>query len=138
MDIELIELNSRITLGKHEKKILDDIERKKKIAAFGQCIEETKPTTITKKGSAITKAMVTERLKARFKEELISLNFTHVDVELKDAGGSKGVFYHKLILTRAPGVVLPKVVSEGEQRCLSIAAFFAELTTAEDLSLIHI
>jgi hypothetical protein len=29
---------------------------------------------------------------------------------------------------------LPKVVSEGEQRCLSIAAFFAELSTADDLS----
>ena len=29
---------------------------------------------------------------------------------------------------------LPKVVSEGEQRCLSIAAFFAELSTADDPS----
>lgn len=33
-----------------------------------------------------------------------------------------------------PGVDLPKVVSEGEQRCLSIAAFFAELSTADDPS----
>jgi energy-coupling factor transporter ATP-binding protein EcfA2 len=31
-------------------------------------------------------------------------------------------------------VELPKVVSEGEQRCLSIAAFFAELSTADDPS----
>ena len=45
-----------------------------------------------------------------------------------------GVLYHKLMLTRAPGVELPKVVSEGEQRCLSIAAFFAELSTADDPS----
>ena len=37
-------------------------------------------------------------------------------------------------MTRAPGVELPKVVSEGEQRCLSIAAFFAELSTADDPS----
>jgi hypothetical protein len=29
---------------------------------------------------------------------------------------------------------LPRVVSEGEQRCLSIAAFFAELSTADDPS----
>ena len=34
----------------------------------------------------------------------------------------------------APGVELPRVVSEGEQRCLSIAAFFAELSTADDPS----
>lgn len=49
-------------------------------------------------------------------------------------GGAEGVLYHKLLLTRAPGVELPKVVSEGEQRCLSMAAFFAELSTADDPS----
>ena len=53
---------------------------------------------------------------------------------LKELGGADGVFYHKLVFTRAPGVDLPKVVSEGEQRCLSIAAFFAELSTADDMS----
>jgi energy-coupling factor transporter ATP-binding protein EcfA2 len=53
---------------------------------------------------------------------------------LRDIGGAQGVLYHKLVLTRAPGVDLPRVVSEGEQRCLSIAAFFAELSTADDPS----
>ena len=52
------------------------------------------------------------------------------------SGGAEGVFYHKLILTRNPGVELPRIVSEGEQRCISIAAFFAELSTAEDPSAI--
>lgn len=64
----------------------------------------------------------------------MNLAFRHVEVELREAGGAEGVLYHKLILTRAPGVELPKVVSEGEQRCLSIAAFFAELSTADDPS----
>ena len=49
-------------------------------------------------------------------------------------GGADGVFYHKLVLARAPAVELPMVVSEGEQRCPSIAAFFAELSTADDPS----
>ena len=49
-------------------------------------------------------------------------------------GGADGVFYHKLVLARAPSVELPKVVSEEEQRCPSIAAFFAELSTADDPS----
>jgi AAA domain len=64
----------------------------------------------------------------------LNLSFGHVEVELKELGGADGIFYHKLVLTRAPGVELPKVVSEGEQRCLSIAAFFAELSTADDPS----
>jgi AAA domain, putative AbiEii toxin, Type IV TA system len=38
--------------------------------------------------------------------------------------------------SRAPDVELPKVASEGEQRCLSVAAFFAELSTADSPSAI--
>ena len=55
---------------------------------------------------------------------------------MKEAGGTEGVFYHKLVLTRNPGIEVPKIVSEGEQRCISIAAFFAELSTADDPSAI--
>jgi len=133
---EAQELRARVALGKHEQTILDEIENKKKIAAYGQCIEETKPTAITQKSSQVTKAVVSERLKQSFKSELQNLEFNHVEVELKEVGGAEGVFYHKLILTRNPGVEVPKIVSEGEQRCISIAAFFAELSTADDPSAI--
>jgi hypothetical protein len=67
---------------------------------------------------------------------LKALGFNHVEIELKEQGGTEGVFYHKLILTRNPGIDVPKVVSEGEQRCISVAAFFAELSTADDPSAI--
>jgi energy-coupling factor transporter ATP-binding protein EcfA2 len=133
---EAQELRARVALGKHEQIILDEIENKKKIAAYGQCIDETKPTAITAKSSQVTKAIVSVRLKDSFKNELKNLEFNHVEVELKEVGGAEGVFYHKLILTRNPGVEVPKIVSEGEQRCISIAAFFAELSTADDPSAI--
>jgi DNA repair ATPase RecN len=133
---EAQELRARTALGKHERTILDEIEKKKKIAAYSQCIDETKPTAITQKSSQVTKGVVSERLKQSFKTELQSLEFDHVEIELKEVGGAEGVFYHKLILTRNPGVEVPKIVSEGEQRCISIAAFFAELSTADDPSAI--
>jgi len=82
----------------------------------------------------VTKAVVSESLKKSFKDELKALEFNHVEVELKEQGGVEGVFYHKLVLTRNPTIDVPKVVSEGEQRCISIAAFFAELSTADDPS----
>ncbi|NIJ74261.1 MULTISPECIES: AAA family ATPase [unclassified Xanthomonas] len=134
MSDEAQELRARLVLGKHEKAILDEIENKKKIAAYAQCLDETKPNAITQKSSAVTKAVVSESLKKRFKDELKALEFNHVEVELKEQGGAEGVFYHKLVLTRNPTVNVPKVVSEGEQRCISIAAFFAELSTADDPS----
>lgn len=133
---ELQELNARKILGKSEKQILGEIDRKKKIAAYGLCIYDTRTQGITAKSTAITKVVVTEKLKKSFQHELKKLKFKHVDVELTESGGSLGNLYHKLVLTKAPGVVLPRVVSEGEQRCLSIAAFFAELSTADDPSAI--
>ena len=133
---ELDEMRARQTLQKHEEALLLEIERLKKVAAYEQCIRDTSTRSISLKSANITKVVVTQQLKAAFQEELRKLKFRHVEVELQEAGGHKGNFYHKLVLTRAPGVELPKVVSEGESRCLSIAAFLAELSTADDQSAI--
>jgi energy-coupling factor transporter ATP-binding protein EcfA2 len=132
MTTEAQELRARKVLALRQQVVLDEIERKKRYAAYGLCIDETKTQAITQKSTAVTRTFVTETLKQRFQDELASLAFRHVEVELNEVGGAEGVLYHKLILVRAPGVDLPKVVSEGEQRCLSIAAFFAELSTADD------
>lgn len=134
MTDEVSELRARRVLAKHEQAVLDEIERKKKHAAYGLCIDDTRTQAITQKSTAVTKTAVSQKLKKGFRDELELLAFRHVEVELIEAGGTEGVLYHKLILTRAPGAELPKVVSEGEQRCLSIAAFFAELSTADDHS----
>jgi hypothetical protein len=133
---ELRELEARQVLGRHLNAVLGEIERKKRLAAFQLCLDETKTNAVTRKSSEVTKVAVTERLAQSFKEELDVLRFRHVEVEMVAAGGSRGSLYHKLQLRRAPGVSVPKVVSEGEARCLSIASFFAELSTAADSSAI--
>lgn len=134
MTAEVQELRARKLFAKHEPLVLGEIERKKKIAAYELCLNDTKTQTITQKSTALTRTAVTQRLKQSLQKELANLAFHQIEVELKEVGGAEGILYHKLILTRAPGVELPKVVSEGEQRCLSIAAFFAELSTADDPS----
>ena len=114
---EAQELRARKLFAKHEALVLNEIERKKKVAALGLCIDDTKTQAITQKSTAVTRTAVIQKLKDSFKEELGRLDFRQVEVELSEAGGTEGVLYHNLILTRAPGVQLPKVVSEGEQRC---------------------
>lgn len=136
VETELRELEARQLLGKHLDAVLAEIERKKRLAAYQLCLDETKTTAITRKSSEVTKLAVTEQLATSFKVELDTLEFRHVEVEMVAAGGSRGALYHKLQLRRAPGVSVPKVVSEGEARCLSIASFFAELSTAADRSAI--
>ena len=133
---ELTELDARQQLEEHLKDVLDVIERKKMIAAYQQCIDDTRTNAITLKSSDVTRRAVTEQLTESFAEELDALEFRHVEVQMVDAGGSRGALYHRLQLRRAPGTEVSKVVSEGEARCLSIASFFAELSTAADRSAI--
>lgn len=133
---ELKDLEARQLLADNLNNVLEEIERKKKVAAYQLCIDETRTNAITHKSSDVTRRAVTEQLITSFAEELEKLKFHHVEVEMVDAGGSRGALYHKLQLKRAPGVEVSKVVSEGEARCLSIASFFAELSTATDQSAI--
>lgn len=134
IEAQLRELDARQTLGRHQATVLGEIERKKRLAAYQLCMDDTKTTAVTRKSSEVTKLAVTEQLAQSFKHELANLKFEHVEVEMVATGGSRGALYHKLQLRRAPGVSVPKVVSEGEARCLSIASFFAELSTAADRS----
>jgi hypothetical protein len=67
MTAEARELNARKQLAKHEQVILDDIERRKKHAAYGLCIEETRTQTITQKSTVVTKMAVSENSKGALK-----------------------------------------------------------------------
>ena len=131
---KLQELRARELLANHEQIVLDEIDHKKKSAAYDHCMNDTQTRAITRKSTIVTRQAVTKKLVQRFKEELSNLDFRHVNVEIQEAGGSEGVLYHKLVLSRSPLVELPNVASEGEQRCLSIAVFFAELSTTDNLS----
>jgi hypothetical protein len=129
---ELQELESRDVLGQKVAAVLEEIERKKKVAAYQLCLSDTNTRGVTQQSSEVTKAAVTGKLVESFQEELKRLRFTHLEVELREVGGERGALYHRLVLKRAPGVDVPRVVSEGEARTLSIASFFAELSTSSE------
>lgn len=131
---ELKELEARETLKQYLQMVLDEIERKSRIAAYTQCIEDTSTVQITRKSTDLTKRLVTERLRDGFQSELTLLEFTHLAVEIKAAGATKGALFHRLIFSNAPGIVVATVLSEGESRTLSLAAFLAELATAPSQS----
>ncbi|QDT13415.1 AAA family ATPase [Stieleria marina] len=136
LQLAIAELAAREQLSENVDAVLNEITRQKKIAAYQLAFEETKTNKITRKSSDITERAVTKQLAKSFASELDALRFKHVEVELTSAGGARGSLFHKLQLKRAPGVSVPKVVSEGEARCLSIASFFAELSTTADRSAI--
>ena len=127
---ELTELEARVALKDQLQPVLDEIERRKRIAAYSLCLEDTNTLPITRKSTDLTKRLVTERLREGFQAELLKAEFTHLAVEIKAAGGAKGDLFHQLAFTNAPGVAVAKVLSEGESRTLSLAAFLTELRTS--------
>lgn len=133
---ELGELESRVSLKEHLQAVEDEIERKKRLAAYKQCLEDTSTQPITRKSTELTKRLVTDQLRKTFQDELFKLEFKHLAVEIRAAGGAKGALFHHLVFTNAPGVPVADVLSEGESRTLSLASFLTELTTATSSSAI--
>jgi hypothetical protein len=132
----LKELEARLGLKEHLQIIIDEIERKKRLAAYRQCLDDTSTYAITRKSTELTKELVTDRLRDTFREELQKLDFKHLQVEVQAAGGAKGALFHRLAFINAPGVAVTDVLSEGESRALSLAAFLTELSTAPSTSAI--
>jgi AAA domain-containing protein len=129
-ETELKELGAREKLSEDLDSVLKEIERKKRLAAYTQCLDDASTNAITKKSTELTKRLVTDTLRKTFANELQAVEFTHLDVEIQPAGGSKGALFHRLVFTHAPSVVVADVLSEGEARALSLAAFLTELSTA--------
>ena len=133
---ELNELEARQVLADNLDNVLEEIDKKKRIAAYELCIKDTRTNAITLKSTDVTTRAVTQQLTSSFENELTRLGFDHVEVQMVSAGGTRGVLRHKLQFKRAPGTDVVGVASDGEARCLSIASFFAELSTTEEQSAI--
>ena len=136
LSAELQELEARVALADGLAVILEEIERKKRLAAYRQCIDDTSTQPITRKSTELTKELVTEQLRKTFQDELTKLEFKHLAVEIQAAGGAKGALFHRLVFPTAPNVSVADVLSEGESRTLSLAAFQTELSTAPSRSAI--
>jgi len=133
---EVDELEARALLADALQQVIDEIERKKRLAAYRLCCDDTTTNAITRKSTELTKSLVTEQLRSRFKEELGRLDFTHLSVEIQAAGGTRGALFHHIVFTNAPGVNVASVLSEGESRAMSLAAFMTELSTTDARSTI--
>ena len=127
---ELRELEARVTLASSLQGVIDEIERKKRIAAYRLCLDDTTTNAVTRKSTDLTKALVTDQLRVTFKKEIEQIEFTNLAVEIQSAGGARGALYHKIVFSNAPGVNVVSVLSEGESRALSLAAFMTELSTS--------
>jgi energy-coupling factor transporter ATP-binding protein EcfA2 len=125
---DMSELAARKKLIEIKPDILQYLSNLKLAALYDLCIKETGTTQITKRGREIVSAALTEQFKNLLNKELSEFG-SQIQLTL-EPHGTIGETFHKLHLSNCK---LPKdakvtdILSEGEQRIVSIASFLAEL-----------
>ena len=131
---ELAGLRDRQWLSGVKDDVLAEIGRAKDIDALEKALNETRSNTITAKNTELSKALVTERLRGRFAQELNDLDLGRLAIELEQAGSQSGVSRFKVSLIHKKSANAGLILSEGEYRCVALAGFLAELATNDSKS----
>jgi len=129
MKNEKAELMARKCFAGNRAKILAHLANSKTAHKCDQAHASTDSASITRKGKNVISEALTPQLKGAIQSELELLDATHLPLNLKPSG-SKGETLHQLELKGAKPdrkVSLTDVLSEGEQRVVALAGFFAEI-----------
>jgi hypothetical protein len=104
----------------------------KKIAALEEARRLTSTTALSMKKADLAQALVSAAFIQRFETELQSLGAARVRVELIQTRTAKGHVFHQIRLKNAKlAATASEVLSEGERRVVSLAAFLADVAGAD-------
>ena len=123
---ELAELESRKLVTDNKENILANISRyifENKLKAIE---EVTKTTPVTLLANELSKATIIEPLVQCFEDELKKFGFDRFTVQVKTRGSTSQQL-SKLEIIEGSNNVVAEIASEGEQRCIAIACFMAEI-----------
>lgn len=130
LEAERLGLADRLTLLAHIEAVMVESARLKSIKLLESCSADTTTNAVTTLGNSIADQVLTPHLRDRFAEEIIGLVGVNVRVELVRSGGLQGSPLYQVRLLAKPDAKVASILSEGEQTCVAIAAFLAELATA--------
>ncbi len=141
LEAECMELEDKEWLSKNKADVLEALNRYKAADALKRCQADTITNTITIKSGELQDAVVTTAYCTAFADELKELRLDSLSVEMAAVSRNKGKRVFGLRLADATkkangdplfGVI--DVASEGEHRCIALAAFLAELSQASHRS----
>lgn len=124
--------------GLRDRKALDvllpkartEVERLVQLGRIAKCITETTTNAVTKLGNDIADEVITPRMRDRFQKEIQQLAASRVRVDIVRSGGKYGSPQYQVRLFANDKAKVHSVLSEGEQTCVALAVFLAELATA--------
>lgn len=131
---EYLELKDRAALAPLLPDIKAHITRLKEMESINTALKATAKKPITDKNKELSDRMVTDALRGRFAREIGKLKLSRMPVELRKEKDRQAVSYFRVALVENPNAKVGEIFSEGEHRCVALAAFLAELVTAQRYS----
>lgn len=129
LETRLKELQAIQWLNQNEAAILEERIRLNSISTFDSAIRLTSTNTLTKKSNELAKAELDAGYQERFAEELRKLGGTRLPVKPESKRQGKGKITFGLTLQgNNSAVPAEKILSEGETRIVTLAAFLADIT----------
>ena len=131
------ELKDRLSLAAIAEDVRAEIARQIEIAALKKA-EKTCGTgtkrLITTKNKDLSEKLITDVLRGRFAREVQKLRIGSMPIELRKVRDRDAQSFFKVALVDKPNEPIGEILSEGEHRCVALAAFLAELVTSRDYS----
>ncbi|HCD1231306.1 TPA: AAA family ATPase [Citrobacter freundii] len=128
------ELEDRKLFTSAKQNILAEIKRHKILALYRNLANSCQSASITTLTNSIAKSGAIGQLQEAFREELKKFGFENLEVGT-ETRGLRGKQMLKLCLTGKENGIM-EVASEGEQKCVALASFLAELTVDDRKSAI--
>jgi hypothetical protein len=128
------ELADRDSVAALMDTIRKEVTRLGALRIVRRCVDDTATNAITKLGNDIADNVITPKMRDQFQSEIVSLAAEKVRVEIVRSGGQYGSPNYQVRLFANPKAKVHTVLSEGEQTCVALAAFLAELATASHKS----
>lgn len=126
MTAEKRELDARLRLGEIKAAVFEAIAKHEICQKLQICIDGLDTRAISRKSTELSRTTASQELADALNEELIRLKVHQLQVVMKPESPA-GKTQFKLVLQMPGGGVPAAILSEGEQRAIAIASFFAEV-----------
>nr|WP_319396588.1 AAA family ATPase [uncultured Desulfobacter sp.] len=124
---QLKNLQAKKWLAEQKAAIQEEVNRLQALDRLQEAKRKTNSKALSTKKGELAKTLITDAFVQRFNDELKTLGASRLKVKLVKSKVSKGKVLHTLQLDGATHN-LNEVLSEGENRIVSIAAFLADVT----------
>ncbi|MCV0386105.1 MAG: AAA family ATPase [Nitrobacter sp.] len=122
---KITELTNRKQMSSCVEELVARRKELKSIHVWRRCEAALNTGPLSRLMTSLRKELTTPGLKTRVEEEIRNFALTHIPLQFSDET-SKGTSFFEVALTTTRKAEKARVLSEGEQRALSLACFLAE------------